>query len=87
MEFVGEVDGILEGLDGVVECDGSSGEVLLLGSSDSSDGLQVLSALDQEVLSGGQLSLGLGSLDGASVQLVGGIPQDVGGISDLGDSE
>lgn len=86
-QLVSEVFAVLDGSEGVVRDNGGSRVVFLFDSSDFLDQLEVLFGLDQLVAGGSQLSLGLSSLGGASVQGAGGSLQGLGGIGDFASSE
>lgn len=80
LESGAEIDGIIDGVDGIVEGDGGLVELDGLESSDFVDDVQVLSVLDQTVLSGGQSGLGFSLLEGAGSQLSLGGLEGGGGV-------
>lgn len=71
-QLLGQVFAVLDAVDGLVEDDSGSGEILLLDSSDFLEEFDMLAELDELVLGDSKLSGGLSLLDVAVIELLGG---------------
>ena len=86
-QLLGEILAVLEGVNGLVEDDGGSGEVLLLNSPDFHKQVDMLSELNELILSDSKLCRSLALLDVAVVELLVGSIQGLGGVTDLDNTE
>jgi hypothetical protein len=86
-QLLGEVFAVLDAIDGLVEDDGGSGEVLLFDSSDLLKELDVLSEHDKLILGDSEFGRGFPLLDIAVIQLLSSDGQGFGGIRNLANSE
>lgn len=83
MDTSGDIDGVINGINGVIEGDGGFGVEGLLFSSDFIDQVVVLSTLDEVFLSDGEGGDGLSLGDGTDSELSVGLSQGYGGIEDF----